>query len=189
MSRRGRWLALALALGASGGALATGANQTLYVRTKNTRLQQSPSPTATVVTLLQPSEPVVWKGVHPEHKKWHQVEVRGQSGYVFQSNLSTKPPSLEIVAGEGAGKVDARAFASSGAAMKGVSSGVLAMGEQRVELKESILQLDELERFVREQVKGEDVIAHARRAGLEPPAPQEPQEVVPASQKKKGSRR
>lgn len=186
MSKREILLALALALGAPGSANAVEVGGTLYVRAKDTRLLESPSPTSKVVAILQPAQSVVWQGAHPKNKKWHHVKAGGRSGYVFQSNLATKAPSMEIVAGEGAGKMDAQAFASSGAAVKAVSSGVLSMGDQRLEMKESILQLDALERFVQEKVKAEDVAAHARQAGLAPAAPEI---ATPARRKRKGARR
>ncbi|HSP79406.1 MAG TPA: SH3 domain-containing protein [Myxococcaceae bacterium] len=171
LRKRETLLVLALALGAPGSASAVEVGGTLYVRAKDTRLLESPSPTSKVLAILQPAQSVVWQGAHPRNKRWHHVKAGGRSGYVFQSNLATKPPSMELVAGEGSGKLDAQAFASSGAAVKAVSSGVLSMGNQRLELKESILQLDALEHFVQERVKDEDVAAHAQQAGLAPAAP------------------
>jgi hypothetical protein len=160
------WVAL-LALGAAGSAGAVKPGGTLYVKARTTRLMKGPSATADALAVLQPPTPVRWEGADTKHKQWHRVSVEGREGYVFQSNLATQPPSLEVVAGEGAGKVDARAFANSGAAVKAVSSGVIAMGEADVDTGKAVKSLQALEALAR-GVQDADLAAHAKAAGLKP---------------------
>lgn len=160
------WVAL-LALGAAGSAGAVKPGGTLYVKARTTRLMKAPSATADALAVLQPPTPVRWEGADAKHKQWHRVRVKGQEGYVFQSNLATQPPSLEVVAGEGAGKVDARAFANSGAAVKAVSSGVIAMGEADADTGKAVRGLQALEALAR-SVQDPELAAHAKAAGLKP---------------------
>jgi hypothetical protein len=158
---RGAFLAL-LALGP---AAAGAADKTLYVKAKNTRLMQKPSATADAVSVLQPPQAVSWKGAVAGAPQWHQVAVAGKQGFVFQANLAARPPSLELVAGAGAGKVDARAFANSGAAVKAVSPGVRQAALQDREVGRAVSQLERLESLAK-KVGDAEVAAHVKRAGL-----------------------
>lgn len=158
---RGALLALlALAPLAAGAA-----DKTLYVKAKNTRLMQKPSATADAVSMLQPPQAVTWKGAAAGAPQWHQVLVGGKQGFVFQANLAPRPPSLELVAGAGAGKVDARAFANSGAAVKAVSPGVRQAGLQEKDLGRAIAQLERLEELAK-KVDDAQVARHVKAAGL-----------------------
>src|SRR5262245_23769870 len=123
MRKRVRVLLAALSLCAAVTALAADDKNTLYVKARNTRLMASAAPTANVVAILQPGQQVTWLGADPKNKQWHRVKVKGketQEGLVFQSNLSTKPPNMELTA-KSERPVDSTAFANSGAAVKGLS--------------------------------------------------------------------
>ena len=167
MRRRTKlWVGL-LALGAAGSAGAVKPGGTLYVKARTTRLMKSPSATGDALAVLQPPTPVVWEGADPKQRQWHRVTVDSRTGYVFQSNLSTQPPSLEVVAGPNAGKLDAKAFANSGAAVKAVSSGVIAMGNADADTGKAVAQLQALESLAG-GVQDAQLAAHAKAAGLKP---------------------
>ena len=167
MRRRTKlWVGL-LALGAAGSAGAVKPGGTLYVKARTTRLMKSPSATGDALAILQPPTAVRWEGADPKQRQWHRVTVDSHTGFVFQSNLATQPPSLEVVAGEGAGKVDARAFANSGAAVKAVSSGVIAMGNADADTGKAVAQLQALESLAG-GVQDAQLAAHAKAAGLKP---------------------
>src|SRR5690348_5768164 len=129
MRKRVRVLLAALSLCAAVTALAAEDKTLLYVKARNTRLMASASPTADVVAILQPGQQVEWEKADPKNKQWHHVKVKGkgaQQGLIFQSNLSTKPPNMELTSRNGGRPVDATAFANSGAAVKGLSEGAIA---------------------------------------------------------------
>lgn len=170
--RRTRALPLATAALVLGGwARAHAADTTLYVRVKNTRLLDKPAATAKVVTTLQPPQAVTWKGAAKEDKRWHEVEVQRNGnplkGYVFQPNLSTQQPSMELEVSKGS-RLDAKAFANSGAAIKAASSEEITGGRQ-VTLQQAAEQLEELSQLAH-SVTDEQVVAHALKAGLPPMA-------------------
>ena len=167
MQKRMRlWVGL-VALGAAGSAGAVKPGGTLYVKARTTRLMKAPGATGDALAVLQPPTPVRWEGADPKNKQWHRVAVDGRTGYVFQSNLCTQPPSLEVVAGPHAGKVDAQAFANSGAAVKAVSSGVIAMGEKDADAGRAVRELQALEQLAR-GVQDAQLAQHAKEAGLKP---------------------
>lgn len=156
-----------LALGAAGSAGAVKPGGTLYVKARTTRLMKTPSATGDALAILQPPTAVRWEGADPKQRQWHRVTVDSRTGFVFQSNLCTQPPSLEVVAGPNAGKLDAKAFANSGAAVKAVSSGVVAMGEADRDTGKAVAQLQALEALAK-GVQDAQLAAHAKAAGLKP---------------------
>lgn len=166
-TRAGMMLAALGVMVGAGSAEAVGVGGTLYVRTRNTRLVDKPSPTARVVMTLQPPAEVVWEGADAKSRQWHRVKVGRLSGYVFQSNLATRPPDMELRAGAGAGKVDPQAVASSGAAVKALTSGELGKGGRQVSLQQAAEQVEALWRVAR-VVQDSYVIEHVQRAGLKP---------------------
>lgn len=158
-----------LALGVSGSALAVKKGGTLYVKAKNTQLLEGAVKGANVLRVLQPGQPVRWLGADPRNKQWHQVEVNGQRGVVFQSNLATRPPNMELVASKGGLTAqDAVAFANSGAAVKLLADGPLQYGQQKgVAIQEAMRQLQQLQALAN-SLQDADVAGHAHRAGLFP---------------------
>lgn len=173
-------LAAVLVLGVAGNALAVTKGGTLYVKAKNTRLMDSAAPNANLLHVLQPGQSVTWLGADPKNKQWHQVEVNGKKGLVFQSNLATKPPSMELVAGkDGVSAQDAAAFANSGAAIKLLADGPRQYGQKKgAEVKDAMEQLQRLKALT-DTLRDSDVARHAQQAGLFPVVgPSEPETGV-----------
>ncbi|MDY7225912.1 SH3 domain-containing protein [Hyalangium rubrum] len=162
-----RWVAV-LALCAAGAALAVKQGGSLYVKARNTRLMSTPSPTADAVAILQPGQQVTWLGVDPKNKQWHRVEASGKQGLVFQSNLSSQPPQLELVAQNGVRQVDPVAFSSSGAAVKLLGDGVINYGKAKgTDYGQAATQLRQLGTLARE-IPLQEVSERARKAQLHP---------------------
>ncbi len=170
MRTSGRMWAVVLALGVAGSApAAVKKGGTLYVKAKNTRLMESPSTSANVLQVLQPGQEVKWLGTDPKNKQWHQVDVKGKKGLVFQSNLSVEPPTMELVADKGATtRKNAAEFANSAAAVKLLSPGAIKYGTTKdADMKAAVSGLQRLERIA-EGVKADKLEEHARQAGLFP---------------------
>jgi hypothetical protein len=94
---------------------------TLFVRAKNTHLKKSADATAATIVILQPGDPVSYVGPAAGGKGWHDVQAKGAEGFVYQSNLSTSKPQLELIGAQQS--VSPEVFASSGAATRGLSKG------------------------------------------------------------------
>ena len=142
---------------------------TLYVKARNTRLMASASPTANAVAILQPGQEVAWLGADPKNAQWHRVEFGNKKGVVFQSNLSKKPPNMELVTQGGSTLAkDPVAFANSGAAVKGLAKGAIDYGKAKgTRFDEASKQIQALE-VLAEKITPEQLAAHARGAGLFP---------------------
>ena len=168
---RNRVLLMAvLALGVASPALAVTKGGTLYVKVKNTRLMDSAATSANLVQVLQPGQTVTWLGADPKNKQWHHVEVvNGKKGVVFQSTLSSQPPSMELVAGDnGPTRKNAEDFANSAAAVKLLSDGAIEYGNgQGKDMQRAVDGLQKLERLA-QRVDADKLSEHARRAGLSP---------------------
>jgi hypothetical protein len=166
MKRTATACVILLALVLARSVLGVGVGQQLYVKAKNTKLFASPSPTSEVVLLLQPGDPVVWRGPDAREKRWHRVDVRGTQGVIFQSNLSPQPPSMEVLASSGGAEVDPQAFASSGAATKAVGDAVMKYGERKG-MSESVTELDAL-LAIAKQLSVQQIDEQAKKSGLFP---------------------
>jgi hypothetical protein len=172
MHKRVRVLLAALSLCAAITALAADDKNTLYVKARNTRLMASAAPTADVVAILQPGQQVTWLGADAKNKQWHRVRLNGKKpkeGLVFQSNLSTKPPNMELTTKNGGNPIDATAFANSGAAVKGLSDGAIVYGNGKKDpdLSQAVVQVQALEKLA-EQISPAELAAHAAKARLFP---------------------
>ncbi|MFL5347858.1 MAG: SH3 domain-containing protein [Hyalangium sp.] len=172
MHKRARRLVTVLAWCAASTALAAGASEpTLYVKARNTRLMASASPTAEVLTILQPGQKVIWKGADSKNKQWHHVVVDGKEGLVFQSNLAKQPPSMELVAKDGTRTSDNRGLISSGAAIRGLADGATQYGREKGKqvpsFSDSVDQIKELEKLAR-TITPEELAAHVDKAHLFP---------------------
>lgn len=177
MPRNRVLLTAVLALGVASPALAVTKGGTLYVKVKNTRLMDSAATSANLVQVLQPGQTVTWLGADPQNKQWHQVEVDGRKGVVFQSNLSTKQPNMELVAGkDGVTTHDAAAFANSGAAIKLLADGPRQYGQKKgADVQDAMAQLQQLKALT-DTLKESDAARHVKQAGLFPvvgPGPSE----------------
>ncbi|RKG91678.1 SH3 domain-containing protein [Corallococcus terminator] len=162
---------LLLALGVpAAAAWAAKPGEKLYVKARNTRVLASPEATANVVVVLQPGQQVTWKGAAPTDKQWHLVtEPKGKPGYVFQTNLSTKPPNMELVAKDGQTRaVDPAAFVSSGAAVKALSPGAEKYGRgQGGDYAKAVEQIKSMEKLAT-GVSPKVIAEHVKQAGLFP---------------------
>lgn len=163
------WAAV-LALGLPGVAPAAKVGDLLYVKAKNTRVMESLASTANAVAILQPGEQVRWEGADPKQKQWHRVTTPdGKKGFVFQTNLSSRPPNMELVTdGSGKQRVDPKKFVASGAAVKALSPGAEKYGKGKggdyATAVESIKALEKRN----EAVTPERIAAHVKEAGLFP---------------------
>lgn len=177
--------AAVLALGLP--ALAVTVGEKLYVKAKNTRVMASPSPTADVVTILQPGEAVTWGGADAKNKQWHKVTgPGGKQGFTFQTNLSTTAPSMELVVDkDGKRKVDPKGFVASGAAVKALSPTAIDYGRRKDDpdfgkAVDEILLMEDIAK----KVEPRHLAAHSAQAGLFPVVGPE----AGASSRKKGGR-
>ena len=157
------WLGVFVGLTVVGSADAAKKGDNLYIKAKNTKVMKSSAPTASVVTVLQPGESVVWQGSDAKNKKWHKVQTSGKKGVVFKSNLSTKKPKMEMVAKAG-GKVDPKAFASSGAATKALGEGTKEYGKKK-SMAEAVSDLAALDKLA-ETVGPKQINEHVAKARL-----------------------
>lgn len=162
---------LALACAASGAlALAQQAPKprTLYIKAKNTHLKASSSSTADTLVVLQPGQKVTYEG--REQGRPHlcrvtaEVEKGSFTGLVYQANLSLSPPSLEVLSKDPTKPLSPEAFASSGAAIKALGSGALALGKalSKDRSAEQLAALVQLAHTVEEA----QVAQYARAGGL-----------------------
>ncbi|RKH15916.1 SH3 domain-containing protein [Corallococcus praedator] len=162
---------LLLALGVpAAAAWAAKLGDKLYVKARNTRVLVSPEATSNVVVVLQPGQQVTWKGASPKDKQWHLVtEPKGKPGYVFQTNLSTKPPNMELVAKDGQTRaIDPAAFVSSGAAVKALSPGAEKYGQDKGgDYAAAVKQIKQAEALAA-AVTPVKIAEHVKQAGLFP---------------------
>jgi uncharacterized protein YgiM (DUF1202 family) len=145
-------------------------DEKLYVKARNTRVLKSAVPTSDVVVVLQPGQQVTWRGADPTNKQYHQVtEPGGKAGYVFQTNLSTRPPNMELTAKEGQPRaIDPAAFVSSGAAVKALSPGAEKYGKQKGgDYAQAVEQIKSVEALAK-KVTPVEISAHVKQAGLFP---------------------
>lgn len=162
--------AAVLALGIPGVAAAVKPGEPLYVKAKNTRVMVSPSPTVNVVAILQPGEQVTWEGGDAKNKQWHRVTAPGgKKGFVFQTNLSTTAPNMELVTNkDGKQQVDPKKFVASGAAVKALSPGAEAYGENKDgDYKKAVADIKALEELAR-KLTTRDISRHVAEVGLFP---------------------
>ena len=168
MRKSAAMLAVILAAGAAWG-LTQG--DRVYVRGRDVAVLQSTAAGAATLVKLQPGDAVVWRGADKKKPTWHHVEASGKSGFVYFANLSTTPPASELLTSpQGAKKVDAQAFASSGAAGKALTEGAIRYGNQDEKnkgelhptMKEAVRQTQTLEAIAAQRTDAE-IDAQAQR--------------------------
>ena len=181
MTTRVAWTTALLALGLPAVASAVKVGDPLYVKAKNTRVLATPSGAVDAVAVLQPGEKVKWGGADAKQKQWHRVTTAtGKKGFVFQTNLSTTPPNMELVTdGGGKQQVDPKKFVASGAAVKALSPGAERYGKDKGgDHRQAVADIQALEKLAK-NVSTKDIAAHVTAAGLFP--------VVGASDKAEAS--
>ena len=116
----------AAALMSASGAWAVKVGDNLFIKAKGVKLLKEPKATSAAAAPkeLAVGDTVVWKGASDKDKTFHQIEVGGKTGFVLMSALSPSKPQQEIV--EGGKALDTKAFASSGAATKGLTQAALS---------------------------------------------------------------
>ncbi|ATB45066.1 SH3 domain-containing protein [Corallococcus macrosporus] len=170
MKTRVAWATAVLTLALPTAAAAVKVGEPLYVKAKNTRVLASPSGSANAVAVLQPGERITWGGADAKHKQWHKVTTStGKKGFVFQTNLSTTPPNMELVTGSGGTQqVDPKKFVASGAAVKALSPGAEQYGKDKGgDHGEAVDDIKALEALAK-SVSTADIAAHVTAAGLFP---------------------
>ncbi|AKQ69456.1 hypothetical protein A176_006368 [Myxococcus hansupus] len=170
MKTRVAWAAALLTLGVPAVASAVKVGEPLYVKAKNTRVLATPSGSDNAVAVLQPGEQVTWGGADAKQKQWHRVTTAtGKKGFVFQTNLSTTPPNMELVTdGGGKQQVDPKKFVASGAAVKALSPGAERYGKDKGgDHQKAVANIQALEKLAK-KVSTEDIAAHVTAAGLFP---------------------
>ena len=155
----------ALAMLAGGTALAAKVGDSLWVKARNAKVMASASPTADVVEVLQPGDEVKWFGADPSNAMWHRVQTKdGKKGLLFRTSLADKKPEAEITS-SGA-DVDAKSFASSGAATKALGEGAIDYGKAK-NMGPAVDQIQQIEKLAK-GVTASEAAQHAASAGLFP---------------------
>jgi hypothetical protein len=116
-----RTAALGVGVTLAAAAYAAVKGDTLFIRAKNTHLKRTADATAATVTILQPGDPVSYVAPAAGGGGWHNVKAKGTEGFLYQSNLTTSKPQLELIGAQQS--VSPEVFASSGAATRGLSKG------------------------------------------------------------------
>jgi hypothetical protein len=101
----------------------------LYVKAKTKALKEAKA-TAGSVKDLNVGDVVVWKGPSATDKLFHKVLIGTKEAYVTVSALSPNKPQLEV-AESGKPGMDTKAFASSGAATKGLTEASLKYAKEK----------------------------------------------------------
>jgi len=167
--RRARIALLCLGVGGATWALTLG--DRVYIRGRDVAVLQSTAPTAPTLLKLQPGDLVTWRGADPKKPSWHKVEAQGKTGFVYYANLSVTAPNAELLSSpQGARKVDAQAFASSGAAGKALTEGAVRYGNQdeknkgelKPTMREAVRQTQTLE-AIAIQRSSDELAAQAKR--------------------------
>ena len=136
------WIALALLPCASAWALKDG--DTVYVRARNTKWLARPSAEARVIHTLKPGEAVTWRRAAAGN--FHEVQPTSEkkTGFVYFANLALQPPREEQWAASRTTTLDTGAFATSGAATKGLAQGAAQLASTDAALAEAAAALSAL---------------------------------------------
>jgi hypothetical protein len=114
----------------------------LYIKAKDVKLLKDPKAGSKEVTAVALGEEVKWLGASEKDKSFHEVEYKGKKGFVLMSSLSPSAPAKEI-ASDGK-SMSAQAFASSGAATKGLTSaGVKYAGQDAAAAAADVVYIEE----------------------------------------------
>jgi hypothetical protein len=120
---------IAIALLSAGTAGAVKKGESLYVKSKDTKVLKDPKATSKAVVTLQPGAEVTWNGASEKDKQFHEIATGGKKGYVLLANLTPNKPTEEISGSTGK-PLSPQAFASSAAATKALSPAGLSMAKK-----------------------------------------------------------
>jgi hypothetical protein len=161
-----RAVVLGLGVTLAAGAWAASRGDTLFVRAKNTHLKKSADATSATLTILQPGDPVSYVGPATAGKGWHDVQAKGADGFIYQSNLSTSKPQLELIGAQQS--VSPEVFASSGAATRGLAEGAKNYGTvSKAQYARAVKDIENAERIA-QGVNDAKLAEHEARSHLHP---------------------
>jgi hypothetical protein len=157
------WLALALL--PCTGALALKDGDTVYVRSRNTKLLEAPRADANAKQTLSAGEALTWRRAAAGN--FHEVQTRAeqQTGFVYYANLALKLPKEERWSAANT-TADREAFATSGAATRGLTQGAVQLAATNASLAEAAVALKALE-MLQAALTDEELQAQLLRAGGE----------------------
>lgn len=123
---------VAAALLSASGAWAVAKGGSLFIKAQGQKLLKEPKlgAAAVVPKPLDVATEVKWLGPSAADKQFHEIEVNGKKGFVLMSSLSPSKPAAEIDASTGKA-MDTKAFASSGAATKGLTEASLKYSKEK----------------------------------------------------------
>lgn len=155
MRKVGKWSFIAV-----GAALLSSAAEgtlQLYIRNRETPLQKQPSLGSAVLTRIPAGATVTWLGAATPKKDFDKVRFGSQEGFVPHASLTTRKPSAEVSKTDGK-PISAQAFASSGAATRGLSEAGLKYDKTKnpndPKLALSVISIEGIARQVREEKAG-----------------------------------
>jgi|CXWL01.1.fsa_nt_gi uncharacterized protein YgiM (DUF1202 family) len=151
MTRLGKWFGAGLSVLLLAGA-ASGTLQ-LYVRNRETPLQKQASLGSAVLTRIPAGATVTWLGAGSP-KTFDKVRFGDKEGFVPHAALTTRAPSQEVSKTDGK-PISAQAFASSGAATRGLSEAGLKYDKTKnpndPKLALGVISIEGIARQVREE--------------------------------------
>lgn len=132
----------AAALLSASGAWAVKIGEKLYIKNKGVKVLKEAKATASALGKeLNVGDEVTWKGPDKTDKTFHQVtDGAGKTGFVLMTSLSPNKPSSEV-AETGKPPMDAKAFASSGAATKALTPAGVTYAKDNVNKTEAAAEI------------------------------------------------
>jgi uncharacterized protein YgiM (DUF1202 family) len=97
----------------------------LYIKSKDTKVLEKADPRSKPLGTLQPGDEVTWNGADEANKQFHAIDSGKVKGFTLQQNLSPSKPQPELLSKDNGAPIDAKAFASSGAATKALNEAAL----------------------------------------------------------------
>jgi hypothetical protein len=140
----------------------------LYIKCASAKLLKDPKATGAKVADLAEGEEVVWNGAAA--KPYHDVSAKksNKSGFVDAACLSPSKPATEYATTGGSG-ISSTAFASSGAATKGLSEGAIkyadGKGADRPKVAAQLVYVEENTKH-RASMSDSGTEAWAKKAGV-----------------------
>lgn len=157
----------AAALLSASGAWAVKVGENLYIKAKGVKVLKEPKATsAPLGKELNVGDAVVWKGPSDKDKTFHQVtDGAGKTGFVMMSSLTPNKPAGEI-AESGKPPMDTKAFASSGAATKGLTEASLKYSKEKgVTVEKAAIQVIYAEEHSKNKATPEAIAMKSKELG------------------------
>lgn len=145
-------------------ALAVPKGGKLYIKSKDAKVLDKADAKAKTVGTLNVGDEVTWQGADEKNKQFHAIEGKVK-GFTLQANLSPSKPAPETLAKDNGAPIDAKAFASSGAATKALSGAAVKTASgtpNREELARALISVE----ATAKSVEAKDAVAFvAKRTG------------------------